>query len=148
MVMNLAERIPDGATVLVDTNPLIYFFEGHRHADRFEAIFADIDEGRIQGLVTPITLAEIVSGPLRAGREALATRYRQVLTQTVGWSLREFDADIAMLAARLRIIHRLKLPDAIQLATAIHESCAALVTHDRDFSSVTDIPILGMSPTG
>ena len=48
-----------------------------------------------------------------------------------------------MLAARLRISHRLKLPDAFQLATALREGCAALVTHDRDFGGVTDIPILG-----
>ena len=147
MAVNLARRIPDGATVLVDTNPLVYLFEGHKLLERFAPIFADIDAGRIQALVTPITLAEVVSGPLRAGKEALAARYRQILTSSSGWSLRELDADIAMLAARLRISHRLKLPDAIQLATAIHESCAALVTHDRDFSGVTDIPVLGMDRT-
>jgi predicted nucleic acid-binding protein len=39
--------------------------------------------------------------------------------------------------------HKLKLPDAIQLAAAIHESCYALVTHDRDFASVTELPVLG-----
>jgi predicted nucleic acid-binding protein len=143
MVVNLATRIIDGATVLIDTNPLVYLFEGHKLAARFEPIFADIDRGRIQALVTPITLAEVVAGPLRAEKEALATRYRQAITASLGWSLRELDADIAMLAARLRLAHRLKLPDAIQLATAVHEGCAALVTHDRDFTGVTDIPILG-----
>lgn len=53
------------------------------------------------------------------------------------------DADIAVLAARLRAKHRLKLPDAIQLATAIHTGCHALVTHDRGFSGIADLPILG-----
>lgn len=43
------------------------------------------------------------------------------------------DADLAVLAARLRIEHRLGLPDAIQLATALSECCDALVTHDRVF---------------
>lgn len=142
--MNLAKHIPDGATVLVDTNPLVYLFEGNSLVARFETVFEDIDSGRIQALVTPITLAEIVGGPLRAGKEALAARYRKALTASFGWSLRELDADIAVLAARLRIAHRLKLPDAIQLATAVHEDCVALVTHDRCFSGVTDIPILGV----
>ena len=156
--MNLAKRIPDGATVLVhrfnridvlvDTNLLVYLFEGHKLAARFEPVFADIDAGRIQALITPITLAEIVGGPLRAGKEALAARYRQALTASFGWSLRELDADIAVLAARLRLVHRLKLPDAIQLATAVHEGCAALVTHDRDFTGVTDLPILGADRRG
>lgn len=141
--MSLATQVPDGATVLMDTSPIIYVLEDHRLAADFAPIFADIDEGRIQALVTPVTLAEVVSGPLKAGNEALAERYRQVLTRSAGFSLREIDADIAVLAARLRIQHRLRLPDALQLATAVHEGCHALVTHDRDFANVSEIQILG-----
>jgi predicted nucleic acid-binding protein len=143
MAMNLAQRIPDNATVLFDTNPIIYVLEGHPLATRFEAIFADVETGRIQALVTPITLAEVVSGPLRSGKEALAQRYRSTLTNAPGWTLRPFDADIAVLAARLRLRRGLRLPDAIQLATAVHEGCQALISHDRDFGKVREILILG-----
>jgi predicted nucleic acid-binding protein len=141
--MNLATRIPDNATVLLDTNPIIYVLDGHPLASRFEPIFADVEAGRISALVTPVTLAEVVSGPLRAGKEALAQRYRSVLTNAPGWSLRALDADIAVLAARLRLRHRLKLPDAIQLATAVHEGCHALISHDRDFGKIREILVLG-----
>ena len=140
--MNAAD-LPNGATVLVDTNPLIYFFEGSPRAARFEPLFADIDAGRVQAIVTPITVAELVSGPLKAGKDALAERYRRAITSGPGWQLREIDADVAVLAARLRLRHKLRLPDAIQLAVAVCEGCAALVTHDRDFGNVTDLPILG-----
>jgi predicted nucleic acid-binding protein len=142
MAMSLALRIPDNATVLFDTNPIIYLLEGHPLATRFEPIFADVEAGRIQALVTPITLAEVVSGPLRAGKEALAQRYRNTLTNGPGWTLRPLDADIAVLAARLRLRHGLRLPDAIQLATAVHEGCHALISHDRDFGKVREILIL------
>jgi predicted nucleic acid-binding protein len=141
--MNLATRIPDNATVLLDTNPIIYVLDGHPLSSRFEPIFADVEAGRISALVTPVTLAEVVSGPLRAGKEALAQRYRSVLTDAPGWSLRTLDADIAVLAARLRLRHRLKLPDAIQLATAVHEGCHALISHDRDFGKIREILVLG-----
>jgi predicted nucleic acid-binding protein len=77
------------------------------------------------------------------GQDALAERYRDAITNAPGWTLRHFDADIAMLAARLRIRHRMKLPDAIQLASAVHEGCHALLSHDRDFGKITEIPILG-----
>jgi len=140
--MSLADQIPDGAAVLVDTNPIIYVLEGHARAARFRSIFEAIDTGRIHGVVTPITIAEIVSGPLKAGNDALAERYRHTLSQSPSWTVRDIDTDIAVLAARLRLRHKLKLPDAIQLATAIHESCYALVTHDRDFASVTELPVL------
>lgn len=134
--------LPDGAWVLVDTNPIIYVLEGSPLAEGFAPLFADIDAGRIRALITPVTLAEVVTGPLKAKRDALAERYQQALTRSAGWSLREIDADIAVLAARLRLQHKLKLPDALQLAVALHEGCHALVTHDRDFSRVTDLPIL------
>jgi predicted nucleic acid-binding protein len=101
MGMSIAESIPDGATVLIDTNPLIYWYEGSELAAPFES----------------------------AGN---------------GFSVRDTNADIAMLAARLRLRHRLKLPDAIQFATAVHAGCFALISHDRDFSRVDDVLILGM----
>ena len=141
--MSLADGIPDGASVLIDTNPIIYVLEGSDLGKPFEPIFAAVDAGRIQAIVTPVTLAEVVSGPLKAGKEALAERYRRLLCSNAGWGLREIDAEIAMLSARLRLLHRLKLPDAIQLAVAIHEGCHALVTFDRDFHHVTELPVIG-----
>jgi len=141
--MTLAAHIPDGATVLVDTNPIVYWFEDSPLAVAFESVFADIQAGRIDAIVTPITVAEVVSGPLRAGKEALAERYRQAITASQGFSVRDTNADIAMLAARLRLRHALKLPDAIQVATAVHTGCFALISRDRDFSNVTDVLVLG-----
>jgi predicted nucleic acid-binding protein len=46
------------------------------------------------------------------------------------------------LAAQLRAQYRLKLPDAIQLATALDIGAAAFVTHGRDFSRVSGVEIL------
>jgi predicted nucleic acid-binding protein len=144
MAVSLRDQVPDGATVLIDTNPLIYILEGSPLGTAFRPLFEDIDSGRIRALVTPITVAEVVSGPLKARKEALAERYRRAITQGAGWNIRDIDADIAVLAARLRLRHSLKLPDAIQLAVALQEDCYALVTHDRDFGAVRDLPILGV----
>jgi predicted nucleic acid-binding protein len=143
MGVNLAEQIPDGARVLIDTNPIIYWLEGNALAEPFAPIFADIQAGRIAALVTPITVAEVVSGPLRAGKEALAERYREALTNGQSFTVCDMTADIAMIAARFRIRHRLKLPDAIQVATAVCSGCFALISRDRDFSQVSDVVILG-----
>lgn len=141
--MKIGADVPDGATVLIDTNPIIYVLEGNPLAARFGHLFASVEAGRIRALVTPITIAEVVTGPLKAGKEALAERYRHALTAGSGFRLREIDADVAVLAARFRLRYKLKLPDALQLAVAVSEGCHALVTHDRDFSSVTELPILG-----
>lgn len=118
--------------------------KGARLGERFAPLFKAIDEGRIQGVVTPITIAEVVTGPLRSGNEGLAERYRSALTLGAGWSVRDIDTDTAVLAARLRLRHKLKLPDALQLAATIRGGCYALVSHDRDFAGVADIPVLGL----
>lgn len=142
--MKARVTVADGALVLVDTNPIVYWLEGHPLGERFVDLFDQIDSGRVRAIVTPITLAEVLVGPLRAGNATLATRYRRALTHGPGFSLREMDGEIATLAAQYRATMRLKLPDAIQLATAVHEGCDALVTHDRDFRAVRDIEILGI----
>ena len=49
---------------------------------------------------------------------------------------------IAMGAARLRARYRLRLPDAIQLATALHGGAVALVSHDNDFAGCSELPVL------
>jgi predicted nucleic acid-binding protein len=144
VVVRLEAEIPEGAAVLVDTNPIIYVLEGSRLAARFRSLFAAIDEGRIRAVVTPITVAEIVTGPLKAGKEALAERYRHALTQRSGWDVRDIDVEVAVLAARIRLRHKLKLPDALQLSAALSAGCHALITHDRDFAGVQDLPILGL----
>ncbi|MBL8198907.1 MAG: PIN domain-containing protein [Chromatiales bacterium] len=50
--------------------------------------------------------------------------------------------DIAATAARLRASLALKLPDAVQAASAIAINADALVTHDRDFSRLRAVRVL------
>ena len=94
---------------------------------------------------TPITIAEVLAGPIKARKEALASRYEHALREGLGWRVADLTADIAAQAARLRIRYALKLPDAFQLAAALVHSCEALVTHDRDFGEARhEVPILGL----
>jgi len=136
-----ASALAVGALVLVDTAPIIYTLEGHlRFAARFAPLFQRHEDGEVALAVTTITIAEVMVGPLKAGEEALARRYRAALE-----ALRVVDlsGDIAESAARLRGQYGLRLPDAIQLASALAINADALVTHDRDFGRVTGMRVLG-----
>lgn len=136
-----AEALPAGALLLVDSGPIIYTLEAHpKLAGRYEALFARHAAGRLSLAVTTITIAEVLTGPLGAGEEALAKRYRSVLES---WQVVVLTADIAETAARLRAKHKLKLPDAIQLASALAINADALVTHDRDFAKVRGLRVVG-----
>ena len=85
------------------------------------------------------TVAEVLTGPMRTGQDALASRYEVALSR---FTVAAVDNAIAVLAARLRVRYGLKLPDAIQLASALNLGAAALVTHDRDFARVNGLAIL------
>lgn len=126
--------LPIGARVVVDTAPVIYVLEDRSpFADRFAGLFDAAARAELVIVVSPITVAEVLVGPLQAGQEALAQRYEAALAH---FELVPFDARLAARAARLRARYRLKLPDAIQLATALECSADAFVTHDRDYARV------------
>jgi predicted nucleic acid-binding protein len=134
------ENLPDQALLLMDSAPIIYVLESHpKLAQRFEPLFAAHAAGRLRFAVTPITIVEVLTGPLQAGDEALARRYRARLES---WQLVELNIDIAESAARLRASARLRVPDAVQAASALAINAAALVTHDRDFSRVRSLRVI------
>ena len=76
---------------------------------------------------------------MRAGDAALAQRYRAIFQS---WRPVALDVDIAESAARLRASLRLGLADAVQAASALAITAAALVTYDRDFSRLRSLRIL------
>jgi predicted nucleic acid-binding protein len=129
-----------GALVLLDASPIIYFAEDHPAlAPRFEPLFVAHAAERLRIAVSTITIAEVLVGPLRAGDEALERRYRAILER---WQPIPLSVEIADAAARLRASLGLKLPDAIQAASALAINADALVTHDRDFSRLKALRVI------
>jgi predicted nucleic acid-binding protein len=136
-----ASSLPEGSLILVDSAPIIYTLEAHpKFAKRFEPLFERHAVGEIFFAVSTVTIAEVLTGPLSQGEEALARRYRALLS---AWQVVDFNTEIAESAARLRGKYGLKLPDAIQLASALYINADALVTHDRDFKNVRGLRVLG-----
>ena len=132
--------LPEDALVLIDSAPIIYFLEGHpKFGPRFKPLFEAHETGHLRFAVTTITIAEVMTGPLQAGDDVLAQRYRVILES---WQTIALNGDIAESAARLRASLRLKLADAVQAASALAVIAAALVTHDRDFSRVRSLRII------
>lgn len=134
------DNLPERALLLIDSAPIIYVLEDHpQFGPRFAPLFAAHAAGRLRFAVTTITVAEVLVGPLRAGDDALAQRYRVILES---WRPIALDLEIAATAARLRASLRLGLADAVQAASALAINAAALVTHDRDFSRLRSLRII------
>jgi len=132
--------LPEHALLLMDSAPIIYFLESHPiWGPRFKPVFEAHAAARVRFAVTTVTVAEVLAGALQAGDESLARRYRAILES---WQCIDLDVGIAESAARLRASLRLKLPDAVQAASALAVNAAALVTHDHDFSKVKSLRVI------
>lgn len=132
--------LPEQPLLLLDTAPIIYCLEDNAEfGPRFQPLFEAHRKGEVRFAVTTITLAEVLAGPLQSGDEALARRYRAILES---WRVVDLDTDIAESASRLRASLRLKLPDAVQAASALAINADALVTHDRDFSRLKSLRVI------
>lgn len=95
-----AAALPMGALLLVDTAPIVYTLEGNaRLAPHFAPLFERHARGEVVLAVTTVTIAEVLVGPLGAGEEVLAKRYR---TRLETWQVVEFTVSLAESAARLR----------------------------------------------
>jgi len=63
------------------------------------------------------------------------------LTTFPNLTLFPFALEIARKASDLRAVTRIKTPDAIQLATAIHHGATGFLTNDRIFEKVMGLEI-------
>ncbi|MBL8537240.1 MAG: PIN domain-containing protein [Hyphomonadaceae bacterium] len=132
--------LPERPLVLLDSAPIIYVLDGQGALRRrFEPLFEAHAAGRMHFAISSVTIAEVLTGPLKAGDEALAKRYKAMLES---WDVVPLDADIAESAARLRASLGFKLPDAIQAASALAVNADALITHDRDFSRLRALRVI------
>jgi len=77
--------LPLGATVLLDTAPWIYLLEDHpTFAPKFTGLFEAAAAGEVELALSTIALAEVLTGPCKAGQTALAKRLRPRST-TIAW---------------------------------------------------------------
>jgi predicted nucleic acid-binding protein len=141
---SLLDGLGEHPVLVVDTAPIIYWLEGHpRLADRFAPVYEAAEAGTARVVISTVTLAEVLAGPLRTGNELLTAQYREALTRSAGWQVMPLDVEVAVEAARIRAAYRLRLPDAIQVANAIRCGAAALVTHDRALRRVRGLRVVG-----
>ncbi len=134
-----------GKTVAVDTSPFIFFIEQHpKYVGTVRPFFEAVDRGDCQIVTSMVTLLEVLVHPIGHGDEALAQSYNDILLSSPNIKTISVSPHTAQVAAELRATHKLKTPDAIQVATAMTNGAQAILTNDRDFKSLTGIEILSL----
>lgn len=131
------------STVGLDTAPLIYFIEENPiWLPAVQPFFEALDRGLFQAVTSTLTITEVLVHPLRRLQGDLAEQYRQILLGARNLTTVPVTAAIAEQAAALRAHHNLRVPDAIQLATAMHTGATSFVTNDKDLSGPASLHII------
>jgi predicted nucleic acid-binding protein len=127
----------------LDTAPLIYLVERHpTFGPLVRALVERAESGGLEFISSTLTLTEVLSLPLERNDEMIVSAYRSILLHSPYLHLRPIDLDVAERAARLRALHRLKTPDALQVAVACQAGCEAFLTNDRAMRRVTEVNVL------
>lgn len=135
--------------VALDTVAFIYYIEDHpTFAGVLDSLFHAADAGRRAVVTSALTLLEVLVIPYRAGNVGLAARYEALLTRSRGVHLVEIDRDQLRGAAQLRALHRVRTPDALQLAAALSRRCTSFVTNDRQIPPIAGLRIVQLSDHG
>ena len=120
--------------IAFDTSVFIYQLEEHPKYVRFtDQIFLWIEQSGNQAVTSTITMTEILVQPYRELDKKRADAFSGLLST------------YPKLAARIRAFHRLKTPDALLAATAVHSQATGLITNDAVFERVRSFETLVLS---
>ena len=96
---------------------------------------------QIQLVSSIITYIEIIAYPLKLKEYNLAAKYRDYFTNSENISLYPLNFFIADETANLRAKYNLKMPDAIQIATAKQCGADFIITNDKDWEKVKGLKV-------
>ncbi len=118
--------------IVLDASVLVAYLDAEdaQHEAAEILLAREIDE---EFAINPLTLAEVLVGPLRSGRlDAALTALRDLEVEE-----RPFPTDTAVRLARLRVDTRLRMPDCCVLLTA-QDAAARVASFDRRLVSAAE----------
>jgi len=132
-----------GAIVGLDSAPLIYYIEeSPQYIAVVQPFFDALDRSAFQAITSTVTLLEVLVHPLRRRDQKLAEQYCDILTNSPGLRTIPVYEDIAQIAAQIRARYPIRTPDAIQLATSIHQGASFFLTNDRRLPAIPQLAIV------
>ena len=120
--------------VALDTSVFIYQIEANaRYLPFTDHIFSWLEQAGGHGVTSTVTMTELLVQPYREFDEPRVHGFFGLPATFPNLQWVAPSLEIADLAARIRAAHRLRTPDALQAATAVHAGATGLVSNDRVF---------------
>lgn len=127
--------------LFIDTNIFVSILNKEKNHQTSKNILKSIHEGKHTGITSTICIAEVLSGFYSRGEEEKGNRYLADVKSINNLKIVDMDLDIAKEAAKIRARYKLKLPDAMIIATCKACGCI-LVTKDVELTSIKDVQVM------
>jgi predicted nucleic acid-binding protein len=123
--------------IALDTSVFIYQLEANaRYLPLTDYIFTWLARPNCRAITSTITMTELPVQPYRNLDEQQADEMYVLLSTFPNLEWIAPNLEISDLAAKFRALHRLRTPDALQAATAVHAGATGFVTNDPVFERV------------
>ena len=137
-------RLVQGSRIALDGTALVAFLADAKGTGKvLQTLMQGIAQGTWQGVISSVSLARVLEGPLAQGDEVLAQRYATAFTNPQQWLQVPADGALVLAAARLqRQEPQLDAIRAIELATAMATEATVLVTDHPALAQTGQHPVL------
>ena len=123
--------------ISLDTSVFIYQLESNaRYLPLTDHIFFWLEGPHSKAVTSTITMAELLVQPYRESNDQRVDEFYGLLSTYPNLDWIAPNLEIADVAARLRVLHGLRTPDALQAATAEHAGATGFITNDAVFERV------------
>ncbi len=128
----------------VDSMVFIYqFTDDPYYALLTNVIFELLETQRISVVTSTITLIEVFVQPEKEKNSFIITEYEKIFQHLPNLKITSLDWYLARLTSKLRAKYqKIKIPDAIQISSALINQCAGFITNDTQLKQVKEIKVL------
>ena len=134
--------LPSTGPVYLDAAAFIYSVERvEPYRTLLDPVWRQARSGQFTVVSSELVVLETLVKPLRDGNRVLEGLFRSLLDSN---EVRLVSATLSLWeqAAAIRAATRLKTPDSLHAASAIHAECNLFITNDTDFRRVPDLPVM------
>ena len=136
----------EGRMLYLNTNIIVYAIEGkNQWSDLLRELLHAVDARAIHTFTSELTVAEVLAKPFELGAIDLVATYEELLAPDSLVRVIPIDRPILPSAAELCGRMRIKLADAIHVATALQSTCEFMVTNDEQFGRRIQTPLQWLS---
>ena len=140
-IEELRDEIGAHRLLLVDTPVFSYHLADHpRYAPLTAVVLEAIESGKVAGLASAVTVAEVLTLPAQAGDPQAMQDYELFLTSFPNLQLAPLDVTLARETALVRAATGLRTPDAVQVAAARLYGADAIITNDHRWAERVSAP--------